>query len=583
MPFLDEDSQNSAVIAHLPSEFDVESSQSVSSQPTKPADSTSCAVLGDERIEGERKDPLIQVEPTLVSPIAEIKEEQVAGANSAILRRKPKLKLDFDQPKREGLLRGSESKLASQHEKSSPIEEVKELSDIQAGNSSADEVSSSEESTAPSIENVMDESVEIRESLGSRRSRKKVRTQSLKKENRYPFPILLWRLQLLLYWFDNYDSPLFTRVHDANLRSEGNAGNQTRATAKRDRKRFSSQPSKREPAAPWQGVHQGLLEGCGDSQTVPPPTQGSNVQRPEDCVESQAVPPSTQEASAQLPEDFAVQPPAQEATVPQSDEALVLREIDEVLNVKELADPSLDESLEEKDEDDGVKKTPEKQNMGAEKIASTPTPAFVQRIASTPGILKKVDSPSTAEKKLRRVHFGGDTENKERDAITDDAVKAIASDDLIPVSPKGIVKRATPRRPFFHLQTTAEQVTKVAALPNESVAASPVKSEADAATCADDEPIFPRLADCQESIGRIVGRLLPISSTNGAIAARKSLEAQGIVRICDLASKSRREVSLLNIKKPRIETAFRTLSQFARDHLKSETSPVTGRVGFHDL
>ncbi|KAK6042565.1 hypothetical protein COOONC_19930, partial [Cooperia oncophora] len=161
--------------------------------------------------------------------------------------------------------------------------------------------------------------------------------------------------------------------------------------------------------------------------------------------------------------------------------------------------------------------------------------------------------------------------------------KAIASDDLIPVSPKGIVKRATPRRPFFHLQTTAEQVTKVAALPNESVAASPVKSEADAATCADDEPIFPRLADCQESIGRIVGRLLPISSTNGAIAARKSLEAQGIVRICDLASKSRREVSLLNIKKPRIETAFRTLSQFARDHLKSETSPVTGRIKQQDL
>ncbi|KAK6016548.1 hypothetical protein OSTOST_17967, partial [Ostertagia ostertagi] len=264
-------------------------------------------------------------------------------------------------------------------------------------------------------------------------------------------------------------------------------------------------------------------------------------------------------------------PIIQDVTTQQTDDTLVLREMDDVLNVTAPNNGGLDESL---DENDDVTETPEKQNTGVESIAATPTPAFVQRIAGTPGILKKVDSPSTAEKKLRRVHFGGTLENNALDVTTDDPLKAITSNDLIPVSPKGIVKRATPRRPFFHLQTTVDQVSKVAALPNESIAASPVKSEADAATFTDDEPIFPRLADCQESIGRIVGRLLPLSSTNGAIAARKSLEAQGIVKICDLASKSRREVSLLNIKKPRIETALRTLSQFARDHFKAETSPI---------
>ncbi|KAK6031489.1 hypothetical protein OSTOST_02359, partial [Ostertagia ostertagi] len=93
-------------------------------------------------------------------------------------------------------------------------------------------------------------------------------------------------------------------------------------------------------------------------------------------------------------------PIIQDVTTQQTDDTLVLREMDDVLNVTAP-------------------------NNGQRSIAATPTPAFVQRIAGTPGILKKVDSPSTAEKKLRRVHFGGTLENNALDVTTDDPLKAI--------------------------------------------------------------------------------------------------------------------------------------------------------------
>lgn len=68
---------------------------------------------------------------------------------------------------------------------------------------------------------------------------------------------------------------------------------------------------------------------------------------------------------------------------------------------------------------------------------------------------------------LRRVHFGETMENAVSDAAnapTDELDKAKITDDLIPASPKATLKRATPRRPFFHLQTSVEQVWILAAV-----------------------------------------------------------------------------------------------------------------------
>nr|CDJ81787.1 Hypothetical protein CBG00443 [Haemonchus contortus] len=497
MPFLDEDSQNSAVIAHLPSEFDVELSQSVSNYPAKKDKAISDdAMVVENQIEREQGLLLKEGAPS-VSPMVDVKAEKVVE-EKASSRRKPKLKLNFDQIKHcEDSSSSPGPNVSSQSENSDEVEMSQKLSDLQtACNSSiADEVSSSEESTAQTVENDSDESVENDAPLGCRRSRKKSNPSK----------------------------------YVAQKRRES-----IKVTEKE--KRTLQSPSRKIKEPSGKVVDEEIPKKLSDPKTPPP---------------------STQEEIAQ-----------------QNNETPILRGIDEVLNVIDSKSRSAHGCSDEKNLETAVTETPEKQNAETEKIAATPIQNFVQKISGTPGILKKVDSPSTAEKKFRRVHFGDALENNEPHAVNDDPVKMIATDDTIPVSPKGVMKKTTPRRPFFHLQTTFEQVSKVAALPNESIAASPVKSEADSASSADDEPIFPRLADCQESIGRIVGRLLSISSTSSAIAARKSLEAQGIVKICDLASKSRREVSLLNIKKPRIETAFRTLSQFAREHLKPDPTPT---------
>ncbi|KAK5973777.1 hypothetical protein GCK32_001033 [Trichostrongylus colubriformis] len=494
MPFLDEDSQNSAVITHLASEYDVESSQSLSSSLAGLDLPRPCPLPSSGVVKQEQKDELVQNDAA-AAPTPVKRLEGIAGENAANSRRKPKLKLNFDEVEIcEDSLTSPGFVVAPQSEGSSKTEQEENLPDLQPGNSSStEELSSSEESTAPSNENEMSVNMKNGEMLSSRRSRKKT-------------------------------TP--SKYIDQKKRAIGRSAEKERKTPS-----ASTPKSRRRPSI---SPEKEVAEECTDLKKPLPPTQ--------------------------------------EATAQQSHEALVLREIEDVLSGSKSNTTGLDESLDEEDEEVAASKTPEKQIMEAGRIAATPTPAVVQRIASTPGILKKVDSPSTAEKKLRRVHFGAAMENSSSNMLDDD-MKAIKDDDIIPVSPREIVKKATPRRPFFPLQTAVEQVTKIAALPNESTAASPIKTEADSASSADDEPIFPRLVDCQESIGRIVGRLLPISSTNGAVTARKSLEAKGIIKICDLASMSRREVSLLNIKKPRIETVLRTLSQFARDHLKSEASP----------
>ncbi|VDM73880.1 unnamed protein product, partial [Strongylus vulgaris] len=196
------------------------------------------------------------------------------------------------------------------------------------------------------------------------------------------------------------------------------------------------------------------------------------------------------------------------------------------------------------------------------------TPSLVQRIAGTPGILKKMDSPSTAEKKLRRVHFDNSLESNIAKANSDGIDKGFSLDEPIPASPKGILKSPAPRRPFANVQLTEEKASTTPSLDNNP---SPDKSE----TNLDDEPLFVDLMDCQESIAKVINKLVPISTNIGSITLRKTLEARGIVQIRHLACMTRREVAALNIKKPRVETAMKALAQFARDYSPQKQRAAT--------
>ncbi|WKY08598.1 hypothetical protein Q1695_007827 [Nippostrongylus brasiliensis] len=498
MPFLDEDSQTSAVISHIATEFDVESSQSI---------------LNVQQSQMSRKDPLHeekkgidQQNDQIRSSLEELQPEKVVEDSS---RRKSNVRLNFDKVEnRENGPVSSEVDVPSQNHcaRNSQVEvEQPAPGDMFM----EEEVSSSEESVERSLESTGDES----ENVGTtgperpRRSRKKTTPSKYVAQKRRES----------------------TKLAEADQKTPAGG------TPKKGRL-LKKTPLKE------------LMEKC-EEKTEPAVEKQPDISN-------------------------------------QADDDLVLREIDEILNEKPTS-TSLDDSLDEKDkelvtetpekqpDEESLMETPVKENPAFEKIAATPTIPFVQRIAGTPGILKKVDSPSTAEKKLRRVHFGAALDGDTTDTSAGDFDRSKPVDDLISSSPKGFLKKITPRRPFVHLQATVvEQVSKIAAAPSGNSAASPVKTEADTVVSADDEPIYPRLADCQESIGRIVGRLLPISSTTGAISARKALEVQGVVKICNLASMSRREVSLLNIKKPRIDTAIRALSQFAKDYFKPEPVSV---------
>ncbi|KIH60534.1 hypothetical protein ANCDUO_09217 [Ancylostoma duodenale] len=234
---------------------------------------------------------------------------------------------------------------------------------------------------------------------------------------------------------------------------------------------------------------------------------------------------------------------AKAESVIENEEMQPLPEIGDVLATQGSRDP------EKKSDESGDVKTSEKSTEEAEKVATAMTPLVVRRLAGTPGILKKVNSPSTAEKKLRRVHFGNSFENNAEDAtstIIEDAEKALSIDEQFPPSPKGTLKVITPRRPFAHVQPAEEKTSTTTPLEKEDP--SPVKSEAD----LDDLPIFTELMECQESIVKIVGKLVPVSTNTGSITLRKTLEARGIVQIRHLASMSRREIAALNIKRPRL-------------------------------
>ncbi|VDL73707.1 unnamed protein product [Nippostrongylus brasiliensis] len=395
MPFLDEDSQTSAVISHIATEFDVESSQSI---------------LNVQQSGIGRKDPSLdekkgvdQQSDQIRSSLEELQPEKVVEDSS---RRKSNVRLNFDKQPAPGDMFMEE------------------------------EVSSSEESVERSLESTGDESENV-ETTGPqrpRRSRKKTTPSKYVAQKRRES----------------------TKLAEADQKTPAGG------TPKKGRL-LKKTPLKE------------LMEKC-EEKTEPAVEKQPDISN-------------------------------------QADEDLVLREIDEILN-EEPTSTSLDDSLDElvtetpekQPDEESLMETPVKENPTFEKIAATPTLPFVQRIAGTPGILKKVDSPSTAEKKLRRVHFGAALDGDTTDTSAGDFDRSKSVDDLISSSPKEFLKKITPRRP--------------------------------------------------------------------AISARKALEVQGVVKICNLASMSRREVSLLNIKKPRIDTAIRALSQFAKDYFKPEPVSV---------
>ncbi|VDK56193.1 unnamed protein product, partial [Cylicostephanus goldi] len=243
-----------------------------------------------------------------------------------------------------------------------------------------------------------------------------------------------------------------------------------------------------------------------------------------------------------------------------------LREIQDVLVPQASADDSFDEQL-PGDNTDSLVTTAQNMEINENTSATTNSmnPSVLQRIAGTPGILKKIDSPSTAEKKFRRVHFGSSFEEPELNSGSDD--KAPSIEELFPASPKGVLKSPGTRRPFANVQATEVLITSS---PSVDKTESPRKN--DEAT-SEEQPIFPDLSECQEPIAKIVSRLSVTSTNTGSITLRKTLEARGILQIRHLACMSRREVALLNIKKPRVETAVKALAQFARDY-----SPQKQRV-----
>ncbi|KJH48913.1 hypothetical protein DICVIV_04942 [Dictyocaulus viviparus] len=242
--------------------------------------------------------------------------------------------------------------------------------------------------------------------------------------------------------------------------------------------------------------------------------------------------------------------------------------IEDALIVEDTFNSKTEEEVDTKDSSINAVKTPERHNGISGQMSDILTAPVIQRIG-TPGILKKVNSPSTAEKKLRRVHFGESIENEisvSAPTASGGVNRTIVADEQISSSPR-ISKQSTTKIPFVHMHRFGEQELGPSS-PTSDVTMSPMKLETTSSNSIDDEPIFPRLADCEESIGRVVGKLLSISTANGALTARKSLEAKGIIQIRHLATMSRREVLMLNIKKPRIDTVIRALSQFARDYSK---------------
>ncbi|KAJ1346186.1 DNA-binding protein rif1 [Parelaphostrongylus tenuis] len=234
------------------------------------------------------------------------------------------------------------------------------------------------------------------------------------------------------------------------------------------------------------------------------------------------------------------------------DDGLVLREIEDVLVVRESSDANMSK-LDTNGVDMDTPPTSLEENM-----EDVSTPSFIQKLIGTPGILKKANSPSTSEKKCRRVHFCAAIENRSPayQRVNGEVGGVVVSEKQFPTPSKIASGQLTPRRPFSHVQPA--QAESVETLPNIHSAASPVRSQMDfGSSVDDDQPIFPSLANCEESIARIVGRLLPIYTNAGALTTRKSLEAKGVVQIRHLATMTRRES--IRLHRPLIKNNHRQL------------------------
>uniref|UniRef100_A0A0K0D0P5 WAPL domain-containing protein n=1 Tax=Angiostrongylus cantonensis TaxID=6313 RepID=A0A0K0D0P5_ANGCA len=139
-------------------------------------------------------------------------------------------------------------------------------------------------------------------------------------------------------------------------------------------------------------------------------------------------------------------------------DVLVLRRIEDVLNVRKPLNTSIEE-MDVNDIDMGVSRTPQKESSAAKKVEDVLAPTIAERIIGTPGILKTVKAPSTSERKLRRVHFDEAMENRFSDVkpvVNVEVGETEVAED--PALSEATPKQSTPRKPFSHLQPAIGEV-----------------------------------------------------------------------------------------------------------------------------
>ncbi|KAK6752337.1 hypothetical protein RB195_003638 [Necator americanus] len=499
MPFLDEDSQQLAVIKNIEKTFDLDSSQSTSLDTAFPAslaevkeESTKRKVSNSQEVEQIMICEPVLVQENTVDIAAD--SDSSAGASS---RRKTKIKLDFDK------------------------------ADTSESNPNDNEFPSDDGATGDSSESVEEMS----------------------------------------------DCPVSIKMVEPNLESEDSIGSSGEASAELSAESETDVGKKEENPLRSRRTQKKGTPTKYVARKRRSLLKSAEKEKPRRMSRGSKVRLSTVEDATQTVDELEKLGDVAEVrcAVNHEEDMLPLREIGEVLTT--LEPMNLDEELCGQNKAYEADESPEKVTGDSEKVASAVTPSVIQRITGTPGILKKANSPSTAEKKLRRVHFDNGFENTTEDFASKtlgDVIKTSAEEQF-PSSPKSVLKVVTPRRPFAHLQMAKDKISLTSPVvpQSDNNGTSPVKSEAD----LDDQPLFPELMECQESIVKVVGKLLPISTTTGSITLRKTLEARGILQIRHLAAMTRREISALNIKKPRVETTLKALSQFARD--RAPTPKIT--------
>ncbi|CAI4229594.1 unnamed protein product [Auanema sp. JU1783] len=158
------------------------------------------------------------------------------------------------------------------------------------------------------------------------------------------------------------------------------------------------------------------------------------------------------------------------------------------------------------------------------------TPSTVRVIEShTPGILKKLNSPSTSERKRLRVHFHD--------------ISSINNELL---------------------SSTIRSVSNVTA--NLEMEDSVPEEQSDIA-------VFPELKDSDEPITKIFLKLLPITAM-GSSFLKGALKKQGVHTVGDLAKLSKKKVNSLPIRLPRVQTVINVLESFLANTRPAMAPPI---------